>query len=218
MTRKRMRISSVWSQNVNPRVTGSEGAGVSPVFPSWFVILHPISAVACRFAISVPFCVIVRVIASTHVVIFFHTLIMWSSPFCENDRLYNKRNVSFPIFVHCHHSFIKWVHKNSRYQDGAKCGVIMISGHFALKQIMHNKAEFVITADCYVLTSQRSGSREVIELWLKRSRRAAGLVRTQRARGNISAWGLTHNCADTLYRLARFVRPIETRLKMACHN
>ena len=29
------------------------------------------------------------------------------SPFCENDRLYKKRNVSFPIFVRCHHSFIK---------------------------------------------------------------------------------------------------------------
>ena len=218
MIRKRMRTSSVWSQNVNPRVTGSEWAGVSPVFPSWFVILHAISAVACRFAISVPSCASAPVIACTHLIIFFHTLIMWSSPFCENDRFYNKRNVSFPIFVHCHHSFIKWVHKNSRYQDGAKWGVIMIPGHFALKQIMHNKAEFVITAGRHVSTSQWSGSREVIELWLKSPRCAAGLTRAQQAHGNISAWGLTHNCAVTLCRLARFVRPIETRLKMACHN
>lgn len=63
----------------------------------------------------------------------------------------------------------------------------MIPGHFALKQIMHNKAEFVITVGRHVSTSQCSGSRELIELWLKSPRCAEGLTRAQRARGNISA-------------------------------
>ena len=78
------------------------------------------------------------------------------------------------------------MHKNSGYQDGAKCGVIMIPGHFALKQIRHNKAEFVITVDRHILSSRLPGIRELIELWLKSPRCAAGVTRVQHGRGNIS--------------------------------
>ena len=218
MSRKRTTTSSVWLQSVNLLVNRKR-MDWRPVGLSFLVIiLHAISAVAHPIAISVSSWRISSVIVCTHLIIFFHTLIMRSSPFCENDRLYKKRNVSFPIFVHCHHSFIKWVHKNSGYQDRAKCVVIMIRGHFVLRQIMHNKAEFVITTWLRISPSRWSGSREVIGLWLKSPRCDAGLTRAQQESGNISAWELTHNCADTLCRLVRFVRPIETRLKMACHN
>lgn len=58
----------------------------------------------------------------------------------------------------------------------------MIPGHFALKQIMHNKAEFVITVGRHVSTSQCSGSRELIELWLKVPLRGGS------DKGSASAW------------------------------